>query len=694
MAAAPGEKQNLLIVDDDAVTRRLLEVGLSKAGYNVSLASGSREAMQMIAHSPFDLMLIEAVMPDMPGFDLLRLVRATHDASALPIIMVTTLDESERVVEALKTGANDYITKPVDFPIVLARISAQLQRKSAEEAVRESAQRYELAARSTNDGLWDWQLRKGVFYLSPNWKQLLGYQDHEVKNAPEEWINRVHEEDRPRLQLLLSDISSDHGPNELLTEHRIEHKSGAYRWVQVRGGVLRDAVNGGAIRIAGAMTDITAKRIYDHLTGLPNRMFLMEAIDKALEYVDGHSNWGFALLVINLDHYSQINSVFGHASGDQLLVETASRLQRAVRSSEGGESHLVAYLGSDEFAVLLGGVQKVEDAQIAAARIQAEFGHAFLLEGTEVFACATIGIALWHEGYRRATEIVRDADVAVRTAKQKGESRIVLFDFPMQQESLRKLALSLEVQRGLDLDEYEVHYQPVIRLDSGTVAGFEGLLRWKHPTRGILAPDQFLVHAEETGLVIPIGIFTLRHASVTLRQMQHKFPRTPPLYVSVNLSPREIRQPGLASRVEDIVRTAGVDPSSLLLEINQRTFRGDGETAALALHQVKCLGVKLRLDNANIEPSALRYLSRGLFDSVKISRSLVANMTTNEQSADMVRTLCTMAKGLGIESLVEGVESTVQAEIAMAAGCGYAQGYLFAPALTVNEALDYLNRLK
>ena len=199
---------------------------------------------------------------------------------------------------------------------------------------------------------------------------------------------------------------------------------------------------------------------------------------------------------------------------------------------------------------------------------------------------------------------------------------------------------------------------------------------------------------EETGLVIPIGIFTLRHASVTLRQMQHKFPRNPPLYVSVNLSPREIRQPGLASRVEDIIRTAGLEPSSLLLEINQRTFRGDGETAALALHQVKSLGVRLRLDNANIEPSALRYLSRGLFDSVKISRTLVAGMTTNEQSADMVRTLCTMAKGLGIESLVEGVESTVQAEIAMAAGCGYAQGFLFAPALTVNEALDYLNRLK
>ena len=692
--SATGEKQILLIVDNDVVTRRLLEVGLSKAGYDVRLASGSREAMQLVTQVQFDLVLLEAMIPDMAGFDLLKLLRATHDSSNLPVIMVTTLDESERVVEALKTGANDYITKPVDFPVVLARISAQLQRKRAEEAVRESAQRYELAARSTNDGLWDWQLRKGVFYLSPNWKQLLGYQDHEVPNAPEEWINRVHEEDRPRLQLLLSDISSDHGPNELLTEHRIEHKSGAYRWVQVRGGVLRDAANGAAIRIAGAMTDITAKRIYDPLTGLPNRNFLMESIDKALEYADSHSKWGFVLLVINLDHYSQINSVFGHASGDQLLVETASRLQRAVRSTEGGESHLVAYLGADEFAVLLGGVFSVEEAQQAAARVQSEFGHAFLLEGTEVFACAAIGIALWHEGYRHATEIVRDADVAVRTAKRKGEARIVLFDLPMQQESLRKLALSLEVQRGLDLDEYEIHYQPVIALENGSVAGFEGLLRWRHPERGLLAPDQFLEHAEETGLVIPIGIFTLRHSVVTLRQIQHKFPRNPPIYVSVNVSPREIRQPGLASRIEDILRTAGVAPSSLVLEINQRTFRGDGETAALALHQVKLLGVRLRLDNANIEPAALRYLSRGLFDSVKISRSLVANMTTNEQSADMVRTLCTMAKGLGIESLVEGVESTVQAEIAMAAGCGYAQGYLFAPALTVQEALDYLARLK
>jgi diguanylate cyclase (GGDEF)-like protein/PAS domain S-box-containing protein len=691
---ADEEKQTLLVVDDNPETRQFLTAGLSDAGYQVRSAAGQDDTLRLLQEHPVDLVLLESVVDHgNPGLDLLRLLRATHDALALPVILLTAGNDGNQMVEALSTGANDFVTKPVDFPVMLARIAAQLQRKRAEDAFRDSAQRYELAARSTSDGLWDWHLRRGTFYLSPNWKTLLGYQDEEVPNKPEEWISRVHEDDRARLQLLLSEISSDNGPNELLSEHRMQHRSGTFRWVQVRGGVLRDVETGAAIRIAGAMTDITAKRIYDPLTGLPNRVFLMEALEKALEYTEGHSGWGFALVILNLDHYGQINTVFGHSSGDQLLVETASRLQRAVRSGPGGDGHLVAHIGGDEFAVLLGGVTDIEIAQKAAGRIQAEFGHAFLLEGTEVYACATIGIALWHEGYRKATEIVRDVDIAIRAAKAKGEAKINVFDLSMQQDAFRSLELSMEVQRGLDLDEYEVYYQPVIELETGAVRGFEGLLRWHHPTRGVLAPSQFLEHAEDTGLVIPLGVFTLRHAAVTIRQLRHRFPRTPELYVSVNVSPREIRQPGLASRVEDIITTAGIEPPALVLEVNQRAFRGDGETAAMALHQVKTLGVRLRLDNAEIEPSALRYLSRGLFDSVKISRSLANNMTTNEQSADVVRTLCTLAKGLGIESLVEGVESNDQAEMALSAGCLYAQGYLFAPPLTVDEAVDYTSRL-
>jgi diguanylate cyclase (GGDEF)-like protein/PAS domain S-box-containing protein len=680
----PGseDRQTLLVVDDDPAERDLIGVGLADAGYDVHFATGTAEVIRELEQGTFDLVLA--------GLDLLPLIRAIHDPDQLPVILMAQETEAAEVLKGLEDGANDYVKKPLNLRNLLTRIDGQLRRKRSEEQARDLLQRYEVAAKGSNDGMWDWRLRRGDFYLSPEWKRMLGYEDHEILNQPEEWINRVHDEDRPRLQLLLSEASSDNGPNELLTEHRMRHKSGSYRWVQVRGGVARDPKSGAAIRIAGSMIDITAKRIYDTLTGLPNRNFFMEAVDKALEYVEAHPGWGFTLLMLNLDHYSQINGVFGHASGDQLLVETASRLQRAVRSNDGGESHLVAYLGADEFAVLLGGVDEVATAQQAAGRIQAEFGHAFLLEGTEVYACATIGIALWHEGYRKATEIMRDLDVAIRRAKKRGEAQIVLFDLQMQQESLRKLALSLEVQRGLDLDEYIIYYQPIIRLETGNITGFEGLLRWNHPERGILTPDQFLEHAEETGLVIPIGVFTLRHAAVTIRQLRHRYPMTPELTVGVNISPREVRQPGLASRVEQVLNTAGVDATALILEVNQRVFRDGGETAALALHQVKSLGVRLRLDNADLDPGALRYLSRGLFDSIKISRALVQGMTTNEQSADIVRTLCAVAKGLEIEAMVEGVEATLQAEMAMGAGCTAAQGFLFAPPLTVEEAVEYL----
>ena len=687
------DKQKILVVNGDPAARSALSLALGELGYEVLHSSGSADTAQIVPLQNVDLVLFETGTVDggRPALDVLRLLRATYTDHVLPILIAATGADG---IEAMRTGASDCLPPTGDPQMALARIAVHLKRKKEADESRARSQRFELAAESTGDGIWDWDLRSGSIYFSPRWKELLGFAENELESSPDEWFGRVHEEDQSRLQLLLSEVGSDGGPSEMLSQHRVRHKNGSFRHVEIRGQIRREGSNGTAMRIAGVMKDTTAKRIYDPLTGLPNRGFLMDALQKAIEYREGHRRWGFALVLVNLDQYAAINSVFGHESGDQLLIEAASRLQRAVRSSEGGESHLVAYLGSDEFAVLLGGVDDLRTAQEAAAKMQAEFGHSFLLEGTEVFACATIGVALWHDGYRRATEMLRDVDLAVREAKAKGGSRIALFDLQMQQESIRRLELSLEVQRGLDLDEFEIYYQPVIRLENGAVAGFEGLLRWRHPERGVLAPDQFLAHAESTGLVIPLGVFSLRHAAVSIRQLQHRFPSDPPLYVGINVSPREVRQPGLASRVEDILNTAGVDPSALVLEINQRAFQGDGETAALALHQVKSLGVRLRLDNATIDPQALRYLSRGLFDSVKISRQLVQSMTTNEESADIVRTLCTVAKGLSIESLAEGVEDQVQAQLAMEAGTMFAQGYLFAPPLTVPDAVDYMTQVR
>ena len=319
----------VLIVDDDEFNRDMLLRGLERHGHAATAAASGAAALELIRSRPFDVVLMDIRMPDMSGIDALRHVRLRATSGVLPVIMVTAEDSSQDVVEALAAGANDFVGKPIDLPVLLARIQTQLLRKQAEDRLRESEERYALAMAGSNDGLWDWKLTTDEIYYSPRWKGLFGHPDDGPTPSLEQWLGRVHEDDLSRLHDSINALCAGRAPH-LEIEYRMRHASGTYKWVLTRGMAVRD-VHGTAVRLAGSFTDITEGKVADGLTALPNRLLFMDRLVQCLEYSKRRQDFSYAVLFIDLDRFKVVNDSLGHAIGDQLLVGVARRIEGCVR---------------------------------------------------------------------------------------------------------------------------------------------------------------------------------------------------------------------------------------------------------------------------------------------------------------------------------------------------------------------------
>jgi diguanylate cyclase (GGDEF)-like protein/PAS domain S-box-containing protein len=685
-----------LLVDDDTTNQDLLSRRLKRAGYDTEVAGSGYEALDVLARREVELVLLDSMMPGLSGIELLRQLRRRFTPARLPIIMVTALGESERVVEALNLGANDYISKPVDFPVALARIKAQIERKRAEDALRESEERYALAARGTNDGLWDWDLETQRVYFSARWKAMLGYEESEIGDNPEEWLSRVHKEDRAPMRAELAAHWDATAAKECAIEHRVLHKDGSYRWMLSRGVVERNA-RGEAVRMAGSQTDITSGKAFDPLTGLPNRTLFHHNLVACLERAAQEPGFPFAVLFLDLDRFKVINDSLGHMAGDELLIHVAQRLRSAVRNAPPagtayrGEDHdLIARLGGDEFAILLENVD-LDGAVRIADRIRDSIHAAFKLESKEVFTTVSIGIAPGNSAYRTPTEILRDADTAMYKAKSLGRSRFEVFDAEMRAQAVARLELESDLRRAVDNQEFVLYYQPKVSLKTDKIVGVEALIRWRHPERGIVPPDEFISLAEETGLIVPIGLWVLREACTAMHRWHAEFPAIPPLEVSVNVSVRQFREPDLQAQIAAILAETQLDPKTLQLEITESVLMDDLDSVAGLLGRLKTLGVGLKIDDFGTGYASLKCLSRLPFDVLKIDRSFVLNMSEADGTGETIRTILLLAENLGMEVVAEGIEKKEQLVELQSLHCDYGQGYYFSPPVE-REALGELIR--
>ena len=680
---------HLLLVDDEALNRDMLSRRLERHGFHVGMAADGATALQYIgAHAP-DLVLLDIMMPGMTGVDVLQRLRSRYAPDQLPVIMVSALKDSDKVVEALNLGANDYITKPVDFPVALARIQGQLARRAAESDLRESEERYALAARGANDGLWDWDLASGQIYYSERWKAMLGFEVREIGNAASEWFSRVHPADVEKLRVTLR-LQQAGGSNGVFEcEHRMRHRDGTYRWMRCRGAAVPDGA-GRVIRMAGSMSDVTAARGSDPLTGLANRVLFLERVEEEFARCRESSATNFAVMFLDIDRFKLINDSLGHLAGDQLLVAMAGRLVRGLRTGDSRGApvsrDLAARLGADEFAVLLCDLPDPAAALQVAERILMELREPFALGDRGIFCTVSIGIAPGGPAYQSADEVVRDADTAMYAAKSKGRSRCEVFDESMRARVVERLQLENDLRRAVENHELTVHYQPKVRLVDRRVCGFEALARWHHPQRGWIAPIDFIPAAEEIGLIHELDMWVLRTACAQMKRWHTEFPCDPPLAISVNLSPSQFAQPRLVEQIADVLRETGLEPASLRLEVTESVLMDDHERARDILTRLKALGVGLKLDDFGTGYSSLAYLAQLPFDTMKIDRAFTLQLQGGDCNADIVKSILDMAHALGLHVIAEGVEQDDQIARLMSMGCEFGQGFFFSQPVSAPEA--------
>jgi diguanylate cyclase (GGDEF)-like protein/PAS domain S-box-containing protein len=466
-------------------------------------------------------------------------------------------------------------------------------------------------------------------------------------------------------------------------EYPIRHKDGSIRWVLEQGQPSYDD-DGTPLWLDGVMFDVTERKqleerlahdaAHDPLTGMPNRTLLMETLDRALRRATRTHTY-VAVLFLDLDHFKRINDQHGHAVGDDLLVESAHRVQSVLRASD-----LAARTGGDEFVVVCADMESPVDAEQLAHRIALTLGAPFSLQGREVFVSASIGIAIAEDSCT-SDELLSRADTAAYQAKERGRNCYEVFDDELRVATATALETESALHHALSEHQLLLRYQPIVDLDDGRTVGLEGLLRWQHPQQGLIGPDRFLATAEASALIVPIGTRVVEMACATLANLD------PALTLSVNLSPRELAQPDLVERICRTLDDAGADPARLCLEITEGALLEDADRAIAALGRLKDAGVLLAIDDFGTGYSALNYLLRLPVDVVKIDRSFVAALGRGGRGDMIAGRIIELILGLGLEVVAEGIERPDQAAALRELGCSRGQGFLYSPAVELDVAV-------
>jgi diguanylate cyclase (GGDEF)-like protein/PAS domain S-box-containing protein len=685
-------KASILIVEDEHIIAIDIQNSLEDLGYTiVGHADRGEDAVKKAEKLQPDLILMDiGLKGEMDGIEAAEQIRARVK---LPVIFLTAFANQSTLDRARQAEPYGYVLKPFEEHELVIAIDMALYKHSMEMKLRASEERYELAARGANDGLWDWNLINNEIYFSPRWKAMLGFKEKEIGDSPDEWLQRVHPDDQGRVrENLTSHINGNLSHFEC--EYRIQHATGTYIWVLTRGLAVRDA-EGQVYRMAGSQTDLTARKLieerlafdalHDGLTGLPNRELFMDRLKQRMELTKRHQDDLFAVLFMDIDRFKVVNDSLGHAYGDQLLISTATRLQLCLRPED-----TISRLSGDEFAVLLNEVQDVSDAIRVAERFQARMRETTVLAAVNRSTTISIGIILFNEKYTQPQDILRDADTAMYRAKALGGGRYQVFDESMHTKAVALLQLEADLKSAVKNQEWVVHYQPIISVAGGGISGVEALVRWMHPQRGVISPVDFIPQAEDTGLIIPIGEFVLRTACLQAKAWRDAgFSK---LWVSVNISGRQFQDKHLVYKISQILAETGLPSDGLRLEITESIAMQDVKYGIKVLNELKKIGVHISLDDFGNGYSSLSYLKQFSLNVLKIDRSFVNDILVNKNSEAITVAIIALARSLGLEVVAEGVEKDEQLNFLKSKYCDQVQGFLFSEPLSAKELTDFLHK--
>ncbi|MFO0614645.1 MAG: EAL domain-containing protein [Polyangiaceae bacterium] len=679
--------------------------------------AGARMVEEAIAEqAPFSVAFVDMRMP--PGWDGIQTIKRIWEiAPDLQCVICTAYSDYswEDILEEL--GVSDrllLLRKPFDAAEVCqlacaltekwhlarrAHLKLEQLRGMVEEQTQhlaESEARYALAAAGANDGLWDWNLERDQVFYSPRWSSLLGLPGAEPTLATlGHWSERVHPEDAETFLEAMASLQS--GARESVSfEYRVRHADGQYRWMLCRGA-MRRGPEGTPIRAAGSQTDITSRKMaetqlrhdasHDALTGLPNRALLTERLARCVLRQQRDPGFRYAVMFIDLDRFKVINDSLGHGVGDALLVAVSKRLSACLRAVDtvASPDSRVARLGGDEFVVLLEGIQQDADALRVAERLLASITAPIPAEGHTIHASLSMGIAIGHAGYRRAEDILRDADTALYRAKSEGRGRYGLFSDELHVAAMKRWRTESALRRAIEERQFVLHYQPIVSLATGEIRHFEALIRWNRPEAGLVPPSEFIPLAEESGLIVPLGRWVLREACRQLAEWRALGVKAA---IAVNVASKQFSQPTFLDEVRDALESALVPADALHIEITESTTMDP--RAVETCGRLSKLGVRMHLDDFGTGYSSLTYLTRMPIHALKVDRSFIACLLEDPLSKAIAQTVLTLAASLGMDAIAEGVETEAQADALRRLGCPLGQGYLWSRPVDAHRALELL----
>ncbi|MBD2227336.1 MULTISPECIES: bifunctional diguanylate cyclase/phosphodiesterase [Calothrix] len=579
----------------------------------------------------------------------------------------------------------DATNKPYQYIAIRSDIT---NRKQNEDALREQAQLLDLVY----EAIFVCDANNAITYWNSSAEELYGWTSAEaIGKIAHFLLQTICPLTGDRFQTIL--LQDGHWEGELTQTRR----DGTQIIVDSRQVLIRD--NQGQIKgILEVNRDITQRKqaelqlrqnaFYDGLTGLPNRALFIEHLKHSLQQAKRQPDYLFAVLFLDLDRFKVINDSLGHLKGDQFLITIAQILQGCIRSTD-----IAARLGGDEFTILLEGIQDIADAINVAERIQQKLRKPLKVDSQQVFTSASIGIALSSTlNYERPEQLLRDADTAMYQAKSLGKSRYALFNPDMYASALARLQLEADLRRAIEHQEFQLYYQPIVSLISGRILGFEALMRWQHPERGLVNPADFIPLAEETGLIIEMGYWALYEACRQMQVWQMTYPHNSLEKISVNLSAKQFSQPNLMAQIRHILQTTGLNPQNLALEITESVIVENADEAVAILLKLRELGIEILIDDFGTGYSSLGRLYSFPISVLKIDRSFVDPMTTNKRNLDIIEIIVALADKLGMSAIAEGVETKEQLAILRNLHCQSVQGYFFSQPLHSSEAAALIAR--
>ncbi len=696
------EKPLVLVADDDISLRISMGAALNKAGFEVIEAENGREALTLFKANKPDLVLLDVMMPEMDGFEVCTNIRNLPEGEFTQILMVTGLDDTDSIERAFEAGANDFVSKPLNWVMLGHHAKYMLRASRAFQELNRSEHRLARTQELAELGNWEYDFLQDSFHCSPEASRLLGLNEQQQINYEDFFSSVIRKESLEVKEKFDIAIKTK---NPFTNNYKIILPGGTQRHILNRGEIFFNE-DGVAEMMLGAVQNVTQLKnaeeeirllaFYDGLTGLANRTLFMDRLDHELSLSKRH-NKHFAILFLDLDQFKRINDTYGHHIGDLLLKTVSEILQKCIRNTdttarplgENSES-LIARLGGDEFIIMLSDIHEPGNAAIVARRILQEIQTNYDLEGHDITVTTSIGISVFPADGEDAEILLKHADSAMYHAKDRGRNNYQFFEKSLNVVVLERLSLEQGIRNGLEKGEFILYYQPQLDLSDNSIVGAEALIRWVHPQKGMIPPDKFIPIAEESGLIIDINKWVIQTACK--QNDEWRATGLKPIRIAVNLSGYKLASQNIIQVIRDALQEAGLDAKYLEVEITENVLMRDTEEAVWILEQMKDLSLSIALDDFGTGFSSLSYLTSFPVDIIKIDRSFVMGCTTQKNNLVIIKAIIAMGHSLGMKIVAEGIETEEQLELLKGFGADEGQGYYFSPPVPQAEFAKLLKK--